>query len=174
MGEAALKIIDGVEVLIPTTHPAEGRTPANAHSEETKEEVFRRILAGEKLYKIARDMDIGIRTMGPWIKELEDQIGLIVKAENMSLIEDMGLAAKQFVYRLSKNKNITDSNNENSQEGGRSQTEISPKDAKDLAVALGILIDKRKELTGSSSGHGGMSLKVAWKDGTGALELRQE
>jgi transposase-like protein len=163
--------IQNMEIIDPIPCKFEGVTPARAHSQEVRDEVIRRVLLGDKLYNISQDMGIQIKTMEPWIRELEDEIRVIIRAGNISLIGGISQAAEEFIRRLTKNKNDNHSQLNTEDNDNHSQQEISAKDAKDLSIALGVLIDKRKDLAGPGSGSGKMSMRIAWKDGSGAVEL---
>lgn len=159
------------EIIDPPPCRFEGVQPPTTHDKETRDEVIRRIIQGDKLHDISRDMGLAISTMGPWIKEIEDDIRLSVKAENISLIQGMGEAAEHFIRRLTKVKEGQKVSDSQIVKEGQGNQSIPAKDAKDLAIALGVLIDKRKDLTGPGSGNGKVSMKVAWKDGSGAVEV---
>lgn len=154
MGDAATtaNIVD-VEVLEPQKHNREGCKPANARSEEEVFAVLDEVVHnGGNVTKAARDLGIPLRTVQSWLAKYKEERDTFAEIQRMQLAEHFGRRAKELVCAITKAK-------------------IEKASAKDLGIVAGIFADKFRELTGRTSTQGDFNLKIAWKDGSGALEL---
>ncbi|OPY60520.1 MAG: hypothetical protein A4E56_02648 [Pelotomaculum sp. PtaU1.Bin065] len=120
------------------------------HEVEVIDNVVEDILHGGKINEVARRHGVPRRTVFTWLKE--------------KLAERRELQDILFVDRMEKI-------------GTKILAEIDTKDlqetsVRDLMVSLGILLDKRQNLTGpKQAAPGALNLRVAWKNGEGAVEL---
>jgi len=123
------------------------------YPEEVKEEFFRRTLEkGENVSLVCRDMGIPKGTVENWIAELKEEREPQIELENIRLVDLLGKAGEQLLAGLSK-------------------ANLAKASVRDLAVAIGIVTDKRRDLLGPRKGSAISRLRIAWKDGSGAVEV---
>lgn len=154
MGEEVREAVAEYVVEVVEPRPVdEAWVPPNAYDEETKLEVVRKALEeGKKITEIAQEMGISRDTVSSILQRIEEDIKLEAKADSLRLSGQISEKLFQLLGALTKDK-------------------LNKAWPKDIAIAFGVLADKRRELLGPSSGPGAMSLRIAWKDGTGAVEL---
>lgn len=125
----------------------------NAYPREVREEFFRRVLdEGEHLSLVSREMGIARSTVTQWIAELKEQRLEQEELENLELADMFRDVTRQLLRALDKSK-------------------LEKASVRDLLIAAGIATDKRKDLLGPRKGAGTTRLRVAWRDGSGALEI---
>jgi len=141
------------EVLAPVARPYEGKPSWNATDEETRAELFRRVLEdGEHVALVAREMGIDRNTLFAWLSELKEERKIQVELENIELQDLLTKKAKEFVLAANNSK-------------------LAKAGVKDLLIAAGIALDHRRELAGPARGASFSRLRIAWKDGSGAVEV---
>jgi len=140
------------EILDPAGYN-DGRTPWNKYDDEVKLEVIRKAIEEEKnIVDIAKEMGIDRDTVSSILTEIEQDVKINAKAQDIRLSSVVGGKLLEIVSALTKDK-------------------LNKAWPKELAMAFGILADKRRDLLGPSAGPSSLNLKVAWKDGSGAVEL---
>jgi len=144
---------NGMMVLDPVPHPAIGHTPPNRYSDDIRTEAVRlSVEEGKTIAAISREMEIPPDTIAGMLQEVEQYIQLEEKARGLRLVGKVGQCMEELLDGLTKN--------------------LEKAYPKDIAMAFGVLADKRRDLLGPRAGPGALSLKIAWKDGTGAVELK--
>lgn len=141
------------EVLLPVPHNREGEKPANARSEEEVFETLKEIVeSGGNVLIAARNMGIPVETVRRWSLKYREETETLAEIERARLARLFGGKIKELVSGLTKSK-------------------LEKASVRDLGVVAGIFTDKFKDLTGNTKSNGDISLKIAWKDGGGAVEL---
>ncbi|MCM1567023.1 MAG: hypothetical protein NC238_14020 [Dehalobacter sp.] len=136
------------EVLSPM--PNTGRGGHNKIPDETRDQIIEDFLVTKNITKTAKKFNLNRETVGFIIREAFGENKLTA---DVALAKQFEEAADTFLREI-KNRNLKDTS------------------VRDLVVAAGICIDKRQVLSGSAPrGNAPLSLKIAWKDGSGAVEL---
>ncbi len=147
-----IEIVD-TEILTPLPAQFEGVTPANAHSQEEVFAALDRVLENRgNVTQTAREMGIPLHTLQAWLVRYREQIDTLAEVKKLELAELLGCQVKDLVSAVTKDK-------------------LDKASLRDVGIVAGIFIDKWKDLTGKTSGNKGVSMKIAWKDGSGAAEL---
>jgi len=147
---------DDVELVVldPVPHPAVGHTPAQTIDDETVFTVLSSIVeSGGSIAQAAREFGFSPDTIARWLHKHKETMQVVNEAERQCVSALLLQRGKELLGGLDKDK-------------------IAKAGARDLAIAAGIMVDKWKDLAGPASGPGALSLKIAWKDGTGAVELK--
>ena len=141
-----------IEVLPPLPAPSEGQTPANKTDEVIQQQVVRDVLVqGFTITATAEKFSLNRNTVAAIVKEYRQEISEI---ENIRLSNKFHNLADRVLDELQ----------------GK---DLSGASVSQLSVLAGICVDKKIQLTGKPAAGqaGGLSLKVAWKDGSGAVQL---
>lgn len=138
------------EPLTPLPHSREGLEPANKLPDELREEIALAVLTNKRKIKdVADSYGLGRNIVGQIVREHFSQTADL---QNIELAHELGEVTALMLQRI------------------RNNIEAIP--LSQLVVAFGILTDKRRDLTGKmGAAPGNLSLKIAWKDGSGAVEL---
>lgn len=143
--------IQSTAALDPLPCPAENRTPANKTSEAVCQEVIQAVLNEGLSFKAASErFSLDRDTVSGIVRQHLSETGEL---------ENLRLGAK---FHNLADKVLDELN-------GRDLTSASPSQ---LGILAGIAIDKKVLLTGKpTAGNGRVSMKVAWRDGSGAVEI---
>ncbi len=141
-----------IEVLPPLPCPAEGRAPVNKIPDETREQFAQAVFTeGMTAREACRKFGINKNSATPILREY---FASMVEANNFSMVSSLDEITGQMLTRIKQNiQNIP---------------------IQQLVVAFGILADKRQALLNKIPrvvGQAGLSLRIAWRDGSGAVEL---
>ena len=101
---------------------------------------------------VSTQLNISADYIRGMLQEIEEDI------REHERIKDLGFVSKY-------------SNKVNELLSGATKEKVDKASLRDIAVSIGILQDKRRDLLGPSKGAGNISLKFAFRDGAGALEL---
>jgi len=147
-----------VEVLAPVYpgpahHVGKNILPGGATDEKFRNSIIDEIVGGKTVVQVCREYGVDRRTLTRWLMHLKGEREIQQKMENIFIADVATSKAKELLNAMDKEK-------------------ISLASLRDVAVAAGILIDKRKDLLGKQKDGGNLSLKVAWKDGSGAVEVK--
>lgn len=145
------------EVLEPLVihDPEQLRANATTHSEETKDRAIQQVMAGRTIISVAREMGIDRNTIGAWLaeyKEVREQQSEVHDLKQIDLLEGV---SEQLLLSIDKAK-------------------MAKASVRDIGIAYGILRDKLKDIRGPKQGHNSTRLRVAWKGGEGAIEVKQD
>ena len=131
----------------------EGNVPHNIIDEE---KIFAALTetmeSGGKVTEVARKMGVSLDTLGKWLHKYKEEARTFNEVERYHVSTLMLHRTKELANGITKDK-------------------IDRAPLKDIAIAMGIAADKWSQLTGPNTGPTGINLKVAWKDGSGAVEL---
>lgn len=138
-------------VLDPLPAIFEGKAPVNKTNEATREAVVKAILEqGMTITSVAEKFSIHRDTASAILQEYRRETGEI---ENLRLGNKFHKLADKVVDELNKK-------------------DLSAASPSQLGILAGIAVDKKILLTGKpATGAGNISLRIAWKDGSGAAEL---
>ncbi|MCL6480076.1 MAG: hypothetical protein K6T65_17055, partial [Peptococcaceae bacterium] len=139
-----------VEVVDPLPAQFEGLEPVNKLPPELREAVARAVLIDGKAGRdVAKEYGVGKNAVTACVREFFSEF---VDQRNMALVGQLDAVTEEMLLRIRENiQNIP---------------------LNQLVVSFGILLDKRKDLINRiTPSPGGISLKIAWKDGSGAIEL---
>jgi transposase-like protein len=126
-----------------------------SYGSEIKEQALQEVLQHNKtIPAVAKELHVSTSAIARWLVEAREEIQAYAAAKDLA---DVGL------LDAVKNELVTSINKEKIDKAG----------VRDIAVAYGILADKRALLLGKSSNSPTMQLRVAWKGGEGAVEVRQ-
>lgn len=140
------------EILTPIRHNREDSTPANRLSDELREEVALEALRTGNLAATARKFGLNTKTVHIIAQEFFDDAK---EFQNMRLANELEDISFDILKRLKLNID-----------------RLAPSQ---LPVAAGICLDKRALLAGKrTSGTPDMTLRIAWQNGSGAVELRTD
>jgi len=124
-----------------------------AYDEEKKNELLRRVLEnGEHVALVAREIGIDRSTLHTWLAELKEEREAQAEFDSMRLADMFTTAVGEFLSAVDK-------------------TKLAQASVRDLAIAAGIAADKRRDLLGPRKGSAISRLRIAWKDGSGAVEV---
>ena len=123
------------------------------HPEEIRER-FRELALESEMpgAQIARELGISARTAQQWLVELKQEMEPYQELESMRMAEKLAVAGNQFLRALITRKWENAS-------------------VRDMAIAAGIMIERRRDLLGPRKGSAISRLRIAWKDGSGAVEV---
>lgn len=139
---------DTPEPLQPLPANREGCTPANKIPDETRSAIIDEFISCGNISATARKFGVSRGTVAAIIKEIYGDVKELIDIEFAGRIENITRLALE---RLADNID-----------------RISPQQ---LGTIIGILIDKRQMLTGKARSNDNFNLKIAWKDGSGAIEV---
>lgn len=137
-------------ILDPLPHSREGLEPANKLPDELREEIALAVLTDKRKIKdVADTYGLGRNIVGQIVREHFSQTADL---QNIEVAHELGEVTTLMLRRIRNNIN---------------EIPLSQ-----LVVAFGILTDKRRDLAGKmGAAPGNLSLKIVWKDGSGAVEL---
>lgn len=137
----------------PVPHVMTGKQPGNAYDEEVKKEILTQAMQeGKSIALLVKENGISKETISRWIHELEDEIQVESRALDAYMVRVLGTKTKELLAALTTEK-------------------LAKASARDIAIAAGILTDKRRDLLGPVHKDDAINLRIAWKDGSGAVEL---
>lgn len=138
------------EVLTPLPRPYEGRPSHNAHPPEEKLRAVA-LIAQKGPGAAAEETGIPLRTVQTWAREYREEIEMLRENE---FVEEIDRKIKDILQEIDVSK-------------------IKSASFRDLLIGLGISIDKRSQLLDQrkKAKTAPVRLRVAWKDGAGAVEL---
>jgi len=113
------------------------------------------ITNGKSVPEIVKEHNIPKRTVEMWLAQVKEEREVNSQIVDMMLIEKMEGVAHEIVRGVDKNK-------------------IAKAGLKDQAIAFGIFIDKLAQLRGPRSGGNSTTLRVAWRGGEGAIEVKTD
>jgi transposase-like protein len=143
----------GLEIMEPLPAQFEGVTPANTRPEEEVFTVLTKVLeSGGSITQTAREMNIPLSTLRAWLVKYKEEISTLNEMKKLEIAELLGCQVKDLVRAITKDK-------------------LEKASLRDIGVVAGIFTDKWKDLTGGTQGNNKISMRVAWKDGSGAVEL---
>ncbi|MDF9409545.1 MAG: hypothetical protein A4E52_01784 [Pelotomaculum sp. PtaB.Bin013] len=139
-----------IEILAPLPNGHEGRSPHNKFPEELRQQVVQETLVTRNISQIAEKFSISRQTVSVILREYLGENRELIDFEFISDIDEI---TRKMLTRL--------------------KNEVSSIPPSQLVVATGILLDKREGLLKGkvTGGNQTLNLKVAWKDGAGAVEL---
>lgn len=140
------EVLDGIAY-----HDGSKQALAAAYPEETKTEALERVMDGETIVSVCKDLGMSRRTIQAWLaeyRELREEQSAANDLQQIDLIED---ASKQILLSLDKSK-------------------LERATVRDLGIAYGILRDKLKDIRGPKTGTGNLRLRATFR-GEGAIEL---
>ncbi|OPX91155.1 MAG: hypothetical protein A4E53_00747 [Pelotomaculum sp. PtaB.Bin104] len=125
-------------------HPAWNKIP-----DEVRDQIIEDVLKTGNFAKTAENFGLNRVTVAAVIKEFRAEVSEFIDFKYQARIENI---LDKLLQRL---------------ENEAGEIKLSQ-----LPVSVGILLDKRRELRGNiSGGNQSLNLKVAWRDGSGAVEL---
>jgi hypothetical protein len=110
---------------------------------------------GESVPVIVKRYGIDRRTVQLYLAELREETEVNSQVVDLQLARMFEGKIKEFVSAVDKDK-------------------LAKASVRDLAIAAGIFADKRKELLGPRSGGNSTTLRVAWRGGEGAIEVKTD
>ncbi len=139
-----------VEAINPLPAQLEGLEPVNKLSPELREAVARAVLIDGKTGRdVAREYGIGKNAVTSCVREFFAEF---VDQRNMALVGKLDVVTEELLQRIREN--------------------VHNLPLQQLVVSFGILMDKRKDLISKvAPPPGTISLRIAWQDGSGAVEL---
>lgn len=128
----------------------EDATPHNRFPDDLREEIALAVLSEKrKIREVAETYGLNRNTVGQIVRE---HFAQTADLQNIELAHELGEVTSLMLQRIRNN--------------------IEEIPLSQLVVAFGILTDKRQALAGKmAQARGTLSLKVAWQDGSGAVEL---
>lgn len=138
-------------ILDPLPCQFKGQSPANKTDEAIRQQVVQAVLEqGLTLTAAAEKFCLSRDTVSAIVKGHRQEVG---ELENVRLGNKFHKLAERVVDELS-------------------DRDLSATPVSQLGVLAGISIDKKLQLTGKpAGGNGNISMRVAWKDGSGAVEV---
>ncbi|OPX93306.1 MAG: hypothetical protein A4E53_00271 [Pelotomaculum sp. PtaB.Bin104] len=144
-----VEVLEVLEPLNPRPAPSEGKPAHNALPDEVKDLVIKAVLESNNISKTAEEFNLNRATVTAIIREFRAEVGEFVDFKYQSRIEKI---LDKLLRRL--------------------ESEAGEIKLSQLPVATAILLDKRRELRGKTlNAQDQLNLRVAWKDGMGAVEL---
>lgn len=139
------------EVIDPLPARFENVQPPNKYNHETREEICKLVLeAGLTIKETAQKFGIARNTVSAIIREFIAEHDMI---ENVRLGRKFCALANKVLNELQKR-------------------DFSASSVSQLGILSGIAVDKKIQLMGKQGNSlGGISMRIAWKDGSGAVEL---
>jgi hypothetical protein len=117
----------------------------------TKFEAIERVMGGETIVSVSKDMSIPRRTMEGWLaeyREVREQQSVVNDFREIDLIET---ATNELLRGINKAK-------------------VAEASVRDIGIAYGILRDKLKDIRGPKTGTGNLRLRATFR-GEGAIEV---
>lgn len=145
------------EVVAPVARAWEEKPELRGNDRSYPEEIrerFRELALESEMpgAQIARELGISTRTAQEWLAELKQEMEPYQELESMRMAEKLAVAGNQFLRELITRK-------------------WEKASVRDMAIAAGIMIERRRDLLGPRKGSATTRLRVAWKSGEGAVEL---
>lgn len=137
------------ELMEPIPRPYEGQKPWNTYPEEIRQQAIDLAIELKSGRKAARQLGISPRAVQAWLAE--EVIGESYDW-NMLQVKEIEDKIEQILVKISPDK-------------------IDKAGLRDLVVAAGILLDKREGLLPKARNEARQRLRIAWKDGSGAVEV---
>ncbi len=146
-------VAQGADVLEPLPCNRAGATPPNKYSDAIRDEALRlAVTEGLGLVGAAKRLGVADDTIGGWLREMGDEVRLREWERDIALAESLGQRAALLAQGISPDK-------------------VARAGVRDIAIAMGIALDKRRSLLGAGPGTAKIRMRVAWQDGSGAVEL---
>jgi len=151
--DSGSEVMDESGVLKPLLIHETEKHKQNAirYPEEIKFGAIERVMAGETIAFVSRDMSIPKRTMEGWLaeyREVREQQSVVNDFREIDLIEG---ATNELLQGINKAK-------------------VDEASVRDIGIAYGILRDKLKDIRGPKTGTGNLRLRATFR-GEGAIEL---
>lgn len=140
------------EALSPLPRPYEGKPAHNAWPEEVRQRAIDLAIELKSATKAAAVVGVPARTVCDWVAEAG---GLDASAWDVFTAKELEDRIEQVLARIGPEQ-------------------IDRAGLRDLAVTAGILLDKRERLLPKTRQGSMKRLRVAWKGGEGAVEVRGE
>ena len=145
------------EVVEPVPRAWEEKPELRGNDRSYPEEIrerFRELALGSEMPgpQIARELGISRTTAQEWLFELKQEMEPYQELESMRMAEKLAVAGNQFLRALIARK-------------------WEKASVRDMAIAAGIMIERRRDLLGPQKGGNISRLRIAWKDGSGAVEV---
>jgi predicted DNA-binding protein YlxM (UPF0122 family) len=138
------------EVLKPIDYPRGG--PQTQPDVERQIEILQQAIEqGESIPVIAKRYGVSRRAIQHYIAQAKEEIELNSQLLDIKLVESLDTKIREIVLAVDKSK-------------------LATATVRDLAIAAGIFLDKRKELLGPRSGTGNLRLRATFR-GEGAIEV---
>jgi predicted DNA-binding protein YlxM (UPF0122 family) len=138
------------EVLEPIDYPRGG--PQTTPDVERQIEILQQAIEqGESIPVIAKRYGVSRRAIQHYIAQAKEEIELNSQLLDIKLVESLDTKIREIVLAVDKSK-------------------LATATVRDLAIAAGIFLDKRKELLGPRSGTGNLRLRATFR-GEGAIEV---
>jgi len=138
-----------IEILDPLPNGHEDRPAWNAIPDETREAIIEDVLRTNSISKTAENFGLARVTVAAVIKDFRAEIDEFNDFRYQARIEKV---LDKLLHRL--------------------ENEADEIKTSQLPVTTAILLDKRRELRGKTlNAQGPLNLRVAWRDGSGAVEL---
>jgi len=138
-----------LEPLPPVPHNRVDNPPGNKYPDAFRVEIAEEILSTKNLTAVAEKYGLARNTVISIAKEF---FGEKRELESIFLSEELHTVANRAIQEL-KSRNL-------------SKASVSQ-----LGVLVGICLDKAEQLTNKIQSPQNLNLKIAWKDGSGAVEL---
>jgi hypothetical protein len=136
--------------LEPIDYPRGG--PQTTPDVERQIEILQQAIEqGESIPVIAKRYGVSRRAIQHYIAQAKEEIELNSQLLDIKLVESLDTKIREIVLAVDKSK-------------------LATATVRDLAIAAGIFLDKRKELLGPRSGTGNLRLRATFR-GEGAIEV---
>lgn len=150
--ETSVDIEETQDVLEPLARPWEGQKPANAYSTELRQRAIELALEMKNSAKAAHQLGLPTRRVQAWVVE---EIGQAATDWETFEVQKLEEKIDDVLARIGPDK-------------------IEAANLRDLAVSLGILVDKRAGLLAKTKAQSNppTRLRIAWRgQGEGAVEV---
>jgi predicted transcriptional regulator len=137
------------DILKPIPRPYEGEKPWNAYPDEVRQQAVDLAIELRSGRKAARQLGISPRAVQAWLAE---EVAGDAGDWNMLQIKELEGKIERILAKIGPEK-------------------IDKAGLRDLVVAAGILLDKRESLLPKAKNEARQRLRIAWKDGSGAVEI---
>jgi predicted transcriptional regulator len=127
----------------------EGGKPWNAYPDEVRQQAVDLAIELRSGRKAARQLGISPRAVQAWLAE---EVAGDAGDWNMLQIKELEGKIERILAKIGPEK-------------------IDKAGLRDLVVAAGILLDKRESLLPKAKNEARQRLRIAWKDGSGAVEI---
>jgi transposase-like protein len=138
-----------IELMEPIPRPYEGQKPPNAYPEEVRQQAVDLAIQLKSGRKAARQLGISPRAVQAWLAE---EVAGDAGDWNMLKVKELEGKIEQVLAKIGPDK-------------------IDKAGLRDLVVAAGILLDKRQAMLPKARNEARQRLRIAWKDGSGAVEV---
>ena len=143
-------VCDTIEILPQTPHQRQGYKPVQAYPAAFRRQVVEALLSetDASVGEICNRFNISEAALYDWKEEMKEYVLAIKEINDMRLARRIEALVKEFLCAATKDK-------------------LEKASLRDLAIAIGILVDKRSELWGKRGDKRGVALRVAWKSAEG-------